>query len=87
MLSLDIDRVTKAHIGPTHGLDCHHLFSIYEKELSNYIAQLYSTKDEPGQWKKWLNLGHDGALREEIERYAASVKGQFDDLVVLGIGG
>src|SRR5256714_6761613 len=35
----------------------------------------------------FVDLGGDKELLRQVEKYAASVRGKFDDVVILGIGG
>jgi len=87
MIELNYQNASVDKIGHEHGLDLNSLFEEYAEQLKTIVGKIYESKDQPGGWKKWLNLGYDTALVKEIQQYAASVKGQYDDLVVLGIGG
>ena len=44
-------------------------------------------KDKPGQWLQWMNLGYNEETVWYVKEYAAMVKGRFDNILVLGIGG
>lgn len=87
MIKLDYGNVVAEAVGPEHGIDLPNAWKAHQSRISAIVANLYATKDEPGGWKKWLNLGYDKNLADGLNRYAASVKGQYQDMVVLGIGG
>ncbi len=87
MIQLDYANVSADRVGAEHGLDLTREFDAAREQVAGIVQKIYAEKDQPGGWKRWLNLGYDEALRGELERYAASVKGQFSDMVVLGIGG
>lgn len=87
MIQLDYRNVSVDRVGAEHGLSLDSVFETHQARLSEIVTQLYATKDQAGGWKRWLNLGYDQALVESLNRYAEQVRGQFDDMVVLGIGG
>jgi glucose-6-phosphate isomerase len=87
MIELDYRNVSADKIGREHGLDLEDVFAQNQDKMKGIISQLYAEKDQAGGWKRWLNLGYDEALADEINQYAQSVKGKFSDMVVLGIGG
>lgn len=87
MLTLDVRNVSVETVGAEHGLDLPVVYREYGAQIGKIVTCLYETKDEAGGWKRWLDLGNWESLYAEIEQYAASVKGQFEDMVVLGIGG
>jgi glucose-6-phosphate isomerase len=87
MLELDIRNVSLDRVGANHGLDVQKAFSAHRESVENIVSSLYANKDKAGGWTRWMNLGEDKALAADLSAYAESVKGKFDDLVVLGIGG
>lgn len=87
MLKFDWKNADAAKVGSQHGLEVSKEFSIYKDRIAGIVSDLYATKDTPGKWLKWMNLGYNDALVTEINEYAASVKGKFENLLVLGIGG
>ncbi len=87
MLDFDWKNADCSIIGAENGLDVKKEFSLYKDRVSGIISGLYANKDKPGQWLAWMNLGYNEALVREINEYALSVKGKFENLLVLGIGG
>ncbi|MDX2084443.1 MAG: glucose-6-phosphate isomerase [Candidatus Melainabacteria bacterium] len=87
MLRFDYTHLSTDRVGSTHGLPLERIFAEYGARMETLVRELYASKDDVGGWKKWLNLGYDRALAESIQQYADRVRGQFTDLVVLGIGG
>lgn len=76
-----------AVLGAEHGLNVQKEFENYREKISEIVADIYASKDTAGNWLKWMNLGYNQELLTEINEYAQSVKGKFDNLLVLGIGG
>lgn len=74
-------------VGAEHGLNIQKEFENYREKISEIVSNIYASKDTPGNWLKWMNLGYNQELVEEINTYANSVKGKFENLLVLGIGG
>lgn len=74
-------------VGKEHGLDIQKEFQNYKEKIAEIVSDIYAIKDKSGQWLKWMNLGYNHELVTEINEYAQSVKGQFDNLLILGIGG
>ncbi|MBX2861630.1 MAG: hypothetical protein KTR14_10370 [Vampirovibrio sp.] len=87
MLTLTVQNTDNQAVGAEHGLDLQKEYEAYGPSLEKIVQDIYTCKDQDGGWKKWLNLPYDEALVNEIEKYAASVKGKYTDLVILGIGG
>ncbi len=87
MIKFDWKNADSSVLGAEHGLDIKKEFSNYKEKISNIISDLYSKKDKPGQWLTWMNLGYNENLIKEIDEYAQNVKGKFENLLVLGIGG
>lgn len=55
--------------------------------LKNAVDSLWASHNTAGAFTRWLTLNEDTQVAKQIETYAASVKGQFDAVVILGIGG
>jgi glucose-6-phosphate isomerase len=87
MINFDWKNADKAVVGSEHGLDVKKEFDNYSAQISEIVSGLYAKKDTPGNWLKWMNLGYNQELVSEINAYAASVKGKFENILVLGIGG
>lgn len=76
-----------AVVGNEHGLNVQKEFENYREKISEIVSDIYATKDTAGNWLKWMNLGYNQELVSEINQYTASVKGKFENILVLGIGG
>lgn len=74
-------------VGEEHGLNTQKEFENYRERISEIVSGIYAKKDTPGNWLKWMNLGNNQELVCEINEYAQSVKGKFENILVLGIGG
>ena len=74
-------------IGSEHGIDLNFEFSQYQEKIKNIIASLNQRKDKPGQWLQWMNLGYSEETVWYVKEFASMVKGKFDNILVLGIGG
>lgn len=74
-------------LGHEHGLDIEKVFGENQQRIKEIISDIYAKKDRSGQWLKWLNLGYQDETVWYIKEYAAKVKGKFDNILVLGIGG
>ncbi len=87
MLKLDYRNVSSNVIGEEHGLDLQSEFSSYAEQIKKIIIDLNSRKDKPEQWLQWMNLGYNEETVWYVKEYAAMVKGRFENILVLGIGG
>lgn len=87
MLEFNYRNVTSAVLGPENGLAIEEEFNKYQYKISEIIKDLNARKDKPGQWLQWMNLGYSEETTWYIKEYAAKVKGEFENLLVLGIGG
>ena len=70
-------------IGPEHGVTDSDL----QVEAPHAGAALKSVLARREEDLRWLDLPYQTAVHDEILEYAASVKGRFKNVVVLGIGG
>ena len=69
------------------GLNILEEFANYKDSIASIITDLNQRKDKPGQWLRWMNLGYSEETAWYVKEYAALVKGRFDNVLVLGIGG
>ena len=56
-------------------------------KLATVVEQLWQSNETSGAFTRWLTLNNDTQVAQKIEAYAKSIKGQFDAVVILGIGG
>ena len=87
MLELNYKNVDSAIVGKENGLDVLKEFETYKGKIAEVISDIYENKDVDGRWLRWMTLGYNEALVTEINEYAKTVKGKFDNLLILGIGG
>ena len=87
MLNFDYKNTSANIIGTEHGLNLEEEFRNYSEQISTIIANLNSRKDKPGQWLQWMNLGYNEETVWYVKEFASMVKGRFDNILVLGIGG
>lgn len=87
MLDFNYSNVRADVIGQEHGLEIEKEFENYKEDIVKIIADLNSRKDKPGQWLQWMNLGYNEETVWYVKEYAAMVRGRFDNILVLGIGG
>ncbi len=87
MIQFSYSNVRSDIIGQEHGLNIEEEFNSYKDQITQIIADLNSRKDKPGQWLQWMNLGYNEETVWYAKEFAAMVKGRFDNVLVLGIGG
>lgn len=87
MLEFNYKNVSVDVIGPENGLNIEDEFNHYNEKIAKVINDLNSRKDKPGQWLQWMNLGYNEETLWLVREFAAMVKGQFENVLVLGIGG
>ncbi|MBQ8458929.1 glucose-6-phosphate isomerase [bacterium] len=87
MLKFDWRNADAQVIGSENGLDLSQEFSQYQEQITSIIADLNKRKDKPGQKLQWLNLGYNEETLWYVKEYASMVRGRFDNVLVLGIGG
>lgn len=87
MLQYSYSNVRADIIGEEHGLNIDEEFNSYRDKITSIIADLNSRKDKPGQWLQWMNLGYNEETVWYVKEYSAMVRGRFDNILVLGIGG
>lgn len=87
MIRLDYRNVNSFVIGETNGLNIEQEFFEYKDRIRDIIADLNQRKDKPGQWLQWLNLGYSEETIWYVKEFASMVRGRFDNVLILGIGG
>lgn len=86
MLEFDFTNVCHDVIGSEHGLNIDFEFSNYSQKISDIITNIYKEKDNFSTNYPWISRYRDNVLLEEIQEYAESVKGKFDNIIVIGHG-
>lgn len=86
-ITFDCANVDSSVIGNDHGIELSKVMDEYKSTIAQAVSEIWRDKDGEGNWLKWMNLGENAELAQSINEYAASVKGKFDNLVILGIGG
>ena len=87
MIKLNYKNTDEMVIGKENGLNLEQEFSAYKDTISKIIMDLNKRKDKPGQWLQWMNLGYNEETIWYVKEFASQVKGNFDNILVLGIGG
>ena len=87
MLKLNYRNVKASVIGEEHGLEVEKEFEEYKERIAQIIENLYATKDNRGEGKKWMNSAYDEDTLWYINEFAAEVKDKYENMLVLGIGG
>ncbi len=87
MLKLNYRNTDSMIIGSDNGLNLSEEFANYQQTISDIIKNLNQRKDKPGQWLQWMNLGYNEETVWYVKEFASMVKGRFDNILVLGIGG
>ena len=87
MLKLDYRNTNSQIIGKENGLEIEKEFENYKETIAKIITDLNKRKDKPGQWLQWMNLGYNEETVWYVKEYASLVKGRFENILVLGIGG
>ncbi len=81
-IQVDYTDVTAAAVGPEHGITDAELEALGPASS----RALSAVQARRGQDLRWLDLPYQEGLGELLE-YAAKVRGRFENVVVLGIGG
>ena len=87
MLKLNYKNTDAMVVGNGNGLNISEEFSNYKDTIAGIITSLNQRKDKPGQWLQWMNLGYNEETVWYVKEFASMVKGRFENILVLGIGG
>ena len=87
MIKFDCRNTDCSVVGQENGLDLASEFAQYKDKIAEIIADLNKRKDKPGQMLQWMNLGYNEETLWYVKEYASMVRGRFDNILVLGIGG
>ena len=87
MITLDYKNADVKIIGEEHGLNMQKSFDDYRQTIANIIKDLNNRKNYSGQWLQWMNLAYNEETVWYVKEYASQIKGQFENILVLGIGG
>lgn len=87
MIKLNYRNVDSGVIGTENGLNLTEEFAQYRDAITQIITNLNQRKDKPGQWLQWMNLGYHEQTVWYVKEFASMVRGRFDNVLVLGIGG
>ncbi len=87
MIKLNYRNADAKVVGNDNGLDIQGEFTAYQDKISEIIKNLNQCKDKPNQWLQWMNLGYNEETLWYVKEYAAMIKGRFENVLVLGIGG
>ena len=87
MINLNCKNVDSCIIGLENGLNLEEEFTKYSEAITHIITNLNQRKDKPGQWLQWMNLGYHEQTVWYVKEFASMVKGRFENILVLGIGG
>ncbi len=87
MIKLNYRNTASAIVGEENGLDLAMEFLEYNDVIKNIISDLNQCKDKPGQWLQWMNLGYSEETVWYVKEFASMVRGIFDNILILGIGG
>jgi len=87
MIKLNYKNSDAMLLGKEHGLEIEKEFENYREKIKQIIADLNQRKDKPGQWLQWMNLGYNEETLWYVKEYSSMIKGRFENILVLGIGG
>jgi len=87
MITFDYKNADSLVVGPENGLNIEEEFSKYQNKIAEIITDLNKNKDKPNQWLQWMNLGYNEETLWYVKEYASIVRGRFDNVLILGIGG
>ncbi len=82
-IQFDYTNVLASAVGPQHGITDAELEGMEGRSSKALAAVLGRRKED----LRWLDLPYEREVHDEIQDYAASVRGRFENVVVLGIGG
>ena len=87
MIKLDCRNTDSMLVGSENGLNLQDEFENYRERIKEIITSLNQRKDKPGQWLQWMNLGYNEETVWYVKEFASMVRGRFENILVLGIGG
>ena len=87
MIHYSCKNVDSMVIGSDDGLNLEEVFDEYSQRIKDIISSLNQRKDKPGQYLQWMNLCYNEETLWYVKEYASMVKGRFENLLILGIGG
>ena len=87
MLALKYQNVDISVVGEANGLCVEEAFASYANQIAQIVDGLYQRKDIPGQGLQWLNLPYNEETIWYVKEFASQIKGKFENILVLGIGG
>ena len=86
MLSFDYTNVRQEIIGLENGLDIDFEFSNYSQKISDIITNIYKQEENYTTNYPWISDYQNHIFLDKIQEYADSVKGQFENIIVIGLG-
>src|SRR5574344_771630 len=87
MINLNYKNADANVVGNENGLNIQQEFANYKNQIADIITNLNQRKDKPGQWLQWMNLSYNEETLWYVKEFASMVKGKFENILVLGIGG
>jgi len=87
MIILDTTHISLSAGMDEHGLDLPATFQAYQTQLELCVRKLWQNQETSKAWGRWLGLGDNMELVQKINAYAQKIHGQFEHLVIIGIGG
>jgi len=87
MLEFSWRNVSSDILGSEHGINVQEEFNNYSEKIGQIITDLYARKSNPGELLGWMDLAYNEETIWYVKEYAAQVRGKFDNILVLGIGG
>lgn len=87
MITLDYQFADSKMVGIENGLNIQEEFNNYQDTIANIVEDLYSKKNIPGQGLRWMDLGYSEETVWYVKEFASQVTGEFENVLVLGIGG
>jgi len=87
MIKLNCRNTDSMLVGSENGLNLQDEFENYRERIKEIITSLNQRKDKPGQWLQWMNLGYNEETVWYVKEFASMVRGRFENILVLGIGG
>ena len=87
MIKINYKNTDSSIIGTENGINLQEEFENYSSTITDIITSLNQRKDKHGQWLQWMNLGYNEETVWYAKEFASMVKGRFENILVLGIGG